>query len=398
MSRNSQQKRDKKKALKIKTSNQKAEKLRVKMNTIATIYLDESGNTGSNLLDQDQPVFSLASCSFTEKEAQLLSDLVGSKSEHEIHFKRLKRRKPGQDGIIRLMKHALITPDNIKVNIFHKRFMITSKIVDTLIEYMLHTRGEDLYINGKNIALSNMLFYCLESFCDEAKVTYMYRKFVLMIKDKTPESISEFYSAVSEVKESASQESFKSSIDQILETEGYIDGALSNIDKSSLDPSIPALFAQCVQWGQLFTKGFHLIHDDSHAVEQQKLLFAQFMDWTQETIEYGYDRRKFGLPLKGKSLKFESSHEHLQLQIADIITSSFTHWAAGLLKGETEEYLFVELNKLNLDRFVGHNKIWPTPDVDPKDLGTVHDGGLNAANNIPSFLAKAIPNPEVATS
>ena len=398
MSRNSQQKRAKKNALKVKGANQKAERLRVKMNTIATIYLDESGNTGSNLLDQDQPVFSLASCSFTEKEAQLLSDLVGSQSEHEIHFKRLKRRKPGQDGIIRLMKHALISPDNIKVNIFHKRFMITSKIVDTLIEHMLHMRGEDLYINGQNIALSNMLFYCLESFCDEAKVTEMYRKFVLMIKERTPETISVFYSSVTEVKESSSQESFKSSIDQILETKGYIDGALAHIDKTTLDPSIPALFAQCVQWAQSFPRGFHLIHDDSHTVEQQKLLFAQFMDWTQETIEYGYDRRKFGLPLKGKSLNFESSHDHLQLQIADIITSSFTHWATGILRGETEEYLFVELNKLNLDRFIGHNKIWPTPDVDPKDLGTVHDGGLNAANHIPSYLAKATPNPEVATS
>jgi hypothetical protein len=398
MSRNSQQKRAKKKALKTKVANQEAEKLRVKMNTIATIYLDESGNTGSNLLDENQPVFSLASCSFTAKEAELLSDLVGSQSEHEIHFKRLKRRKTGQDGIIRLMKHVLINPDNVKVNLFHKRFMITSKIVDTLIEHMLHIRGQDLYINGQNIALSNMLYYCLESFCDDAKVTEMYNKFVLMIKEKTPESISGFYSTVSEVKESSSQESFKTSIDQILETEGYIDSALAHINKSSLDPSIPALFAQCVQWGQQFTKGFHLIHDDSHAVEQQKLLFAQFMDWTQETVEYGYDRRKFGLPLKGKSLKFESSHEHLQLQIADIITSSFTHWASGVLKGEKEEHLFVELNKLNLDRFVGHNKIWPTPDVDPKDLGTVHDGGLNAANHIPSFLAKSTPNPEVATS
>ncbi|WP_281543627.1 DUF3800 domain-containing protein [Grimontia sp. SpTr1] len=398
MSRNSQQKRAKKKALKNKVENQKAEKLRVKMNTISTIYLDESGNTGSNLLDKDQPVFSLASCNFTEKEAQILSNLVGSQSDHEIHFKRLKRRKPGQDGIIRLMKHALVNPDNIKVNIFHKRFMITSKIVDTLIEHMLHMRGEDLYINGRNIALSNMLFYCLESFCEEEKVTEMYRKFIEMIKEKTPYSISSFYSIVGEVKESSTHESFKSSIDQILETKDYIDDALSNIDKSSLDPSIPALFAQCVQWGQSSPRGFHLIHDDSHAVEQQKLLFAQFMDWTQETVEYGYDRRKFGLPLKGKSLKFESSHDHLQLQIADIITSSFTHWAAGVLKGETEEYLFVELNKLNLDRFIGNNKIWPTPDVDPKDLGTVHDGGLNAANHIPIYLAKATPNPEVATS
>ena len=398
MSRNSQQKRAKKKAIKMKVANKKSELLRIKMNTIATVYLDESGNTGSNLSDINQPVFSLASCSFSNQEANLLSGLVGSQSEHEMHFKRLKRRKPGQDGIIRLMKHALINPDNIKVNLFHKRFMITSKIVDILVEHMLHLRGEDLYINGQNIALSNMLFYCLESYCEEAKVTDMYSKFVLMIKEKTEQSITDFYSAVIEVKESSSEDSFKRSIDQIIETQDCIDSALSGLDKSALDPAIPAFFAQCVQWGQSYPKGFHLIHDDSHTVEQQKQLFAQYMDWTQETVEYGYDRRKFDLPLKGKSLKFESSHDHLQLQIADIITSSFSHWATGVLKGEAEEHLFVELNKLNLDRFVGHNKIWPTLDVDPKDLGTVHDGGLNAANHIPSYLAKAVPNPEVATS
>lgn len=398
MSRNSQQKRSKKKALKAKGVNVKTELKRVKMNTIATIYLDESGNTGSNLTDINQPVFTLASCSFSEKEANILSGLVASQSEHEIHFKRLKRRRAGQDGIIRLMKSALINSDNIKVNLFHKKFMITSKIVDLLIEHMLHIHGVDLYVNGQNIALSNMLYYCFEAYCDQVKVTDMYSKFVVMIKEQTSESINEFYSSVLEVKESSSGESFKSSIDQILETKNYIDSALNGLDKTSLDPAIPAFFAQCIQWAQSYPKGFHLIHDDSQTLEQQKVLFGQFMDLTQETVEYGYDRRKFGLPLKGKSLKFESSHNHLQLQIADIITSSFNHWASGALKGETEEYLFVELNKLNFDRFIGHNKIWPTPHVDPKDLGTVHDGGLNAANNIPSFLAKAIPNPAVATS
>ncbi|HGY8407379.1 TPA: hypothetical protein ACNTEZ_005212, partial [Escherichia coli] len=122
---------------------------------------------------------------------------------------------------------------------------------------------------------------------------------------------------------------------------------------------------------------------------------AQFMDWSQSDVELGYDRRKFNLPLEGKSLIFANSEEHLQLQVSDIIASSFSYWAAGVSRGETEDYLFLELNKLNLDRFIGNNKIWPTMDITPEELGTVHTGGLNAANNIPFFLQNAVPNPDV---
>lgn len=46
---------------------------------LKTIYIDESGNTGSNLLDKDQPVFATASCDFSLAEAEyLLSHLPSS--------------------------------------------------------------------------------------------------------------------------------------------------------------------------------------------------------------------------------------------------------------------------------------------------------------------------------
>lgn len=362
---------------------------------IPTIYLDESGNTGSNLLDNDQKVFTLASCNIEQTEAQRLVDLVRSRAVNELHFKRLKRNKAGQDGIIRLMSDATVNPDSVKINLFHKRFMITTKIVDILIEHMLHERGFDLYIDGKNIALSNVLFHCLQSFCKEDLVESMYKSFVTMIKDRTEDSINDFYQTVEAVKKSSSNKGFKTEINIILETRECVSRAISGIDKFSLDPSIPALFAQCVQWGKQYHHGFHLVHDDSQTLEKQRELFSLFMDWTQDEIVFGYDRRKFGLPLKAKSLTFAESQNHIQLQIADIIASSFSYWAAGVEKGEDTDYLFLELNKLNLDRFIGHNKVWPSTDVDPEELGTVHDGGLNAANHIPSFLEKARPNPNV---
>lgn len=398
MSRNSKAKRDAKKAAQKRKNNQKkAIELREK-EKIPTIYLDESGNTGSNLLDANQPVFTLASCMFSNEESQKLLELVDSKSPHEAHFKNLRRRKSGQDGIVRLMSNKLLDLRNVKISIFLKEFMITAKIVDILIEHVMHLKGEDLYLNGRNIALSNMLYYCLPTFFDSDLVQNMYQCFVVMIREQDQESIDNFYQSVENVRKSSSDDKYNGNIDLILDTKIFVYDALKNIDKSFLDPSIPALFSHCVLWGEDYPKGFHIIHDDSHSIEKQRLLFAQFMDWTQAEVELGYDRRKYKLPLKGKSFKFASSDQHSQLQVSDIIASSFSYWAAGVSRGEEEDYLFLELNKLNLDRFIGHNKIWPTKDVAPEDLGTVHDGGVNAADHTPFFLHNAVPNPNVANT
>ena len=398
MSRNSKTKRDAKKAAQKRKNNQKkAIELREK-EKIPTIYLDESGNTGSNLLDTNQPVFTLASCMFSNEESQKLLELVDSNSPHEAHFKNLRRRKSGQDGIVRLMSNKLVDLKNVKISIFLKEFMITAKIVDILIEHVMHLKGEDLYLNGRNIALSNMLYYCLPTFFDSDLVQSMYQCFVIMIREQDQESIDNFYQSVENVRKSSSDDKYNGNVDLILDTKIFVYDALKNIDKSCLDPSIPSLFSHCVLWGEAYPKGFHIIHDDSHSIEKQRLLFAQFMDWTQAEVELGYDRRKYKLPLKGKSFKFASSDQHSQLQVSDIIASSFSYWAAGVSRGEEEDYLFLELNKLNLDRFIGHNKIWPTKDVTPEDLGTVHDGGVNAANYTPFFLHNAVPNPNVANT
>lgn len=381
--------------MKVQKQNQKQDIDLNDKQQIPTIYFDESGNTGSNLIDLDQPVFTLASCIFSKEKSEELLKLIDSNSIYEVHFKNLRRRKSGQDAIIRLMSSKLLDVKCVRINIFLKEFMITTKIVDILIEHMTHLMGEDLYINGRNIALSNMLYYCLPAFCDEELVQTMYESFVTMIRSQDQNNIDKFYNDVQKVKESSSDERFKENLDLILATKSCIDGALKYVDKHSLDPSIPAFFSHCAQWGKSYPKGFHIIHDDSHSIEKERLLFAHFMDWTQDDVELGYDRRKYNLPLKGKSLKFASSEDHLQIQVCDIIASSISYWAAGVSRGETEDYLFLELDKLDLNRFVGHNKIWPTKDVTPEELGTIHDGGLNAADHTPFFLYSATPNPSV---
>ena len=173
---------------------------------------------------------------FSQEESQKLLELVDSNSPHEAHFKNLRRRKSGQDGIVRLMSNKLVNLKNIKVNIFLKEFMITAKIVDILIEHMMHLNGEDLYLNGGNIALSNMLYYFLPTFFDSDLVQIMYQCFVVMIREQDQESIDNFYQSVENVRKSSSDDKDNRDIDLILDTKAFVHDALKNTDKSSLDP------------------------------------------------------------------------------------------------------------------------------------------------------------------
>lgn len=127
MSRNSQATRK----AKIAKKKEKVKKVQAKINQnklqIVDIYLDESGNTGHNIVDNSQPMFTLAGLKHSDQQASLLLELLQCKSPLEAHFKNLKRRKAGQDGIVRLMKHSLINPDLVRVELIHKKFMITAR-------------------------------------------------------------------------------------------------------------------------------------------------------------------------------------------------------------------------------------------------------------------------------
>ncbi|MCG9576512.1 DUF3800 domain-containing protein [Vibrio tubiashii] len=391
MNKNSNEKNDKRKSVPEAKSRELVANIERQKLVIPTLYMDESGNTGSNILDDNQTVFTLAACKFDENQAKRLLSELNSKSSKEAHFKVLKRRKAGQDGVIRLLKHSLVNRDTVSVELMHKRYMVVTKVVDLIIEPMLKEENIDLYKDGGNIGLSNLLYMCLPTYCDEMSVEDFYKAFVSMIRQQTQESIERFYQSITCLIESCSNEEFRLGflVTLLYQTRVSIHKSLAGVDKSALDPSIPSLFCQCITWGTLSPNGFHIVHDDSHAVSQNTELYSRFMDWTQDEIEVGYDRRKFNLPLKAKSLNFGDSIQYPQLQVADIIASAVAYWAASIVSGQTEDYLAKELNKLNLHRFLTPNVLWPTQKVTPKELGTVHDGGLNTADTVAEFLKAA---------
>ncbi|EIY5164297.1 DUF3800 domain-containing protein [Klebsiella quasipneumoniae] len=388
MGKNSQSRRVNKK----KQKNEKIRVLTAKKNkmmyTKPDIFFDESGNTGGNLLDSTQPFFTLSSSSINKADALKALELTGSKSPAEAHFKTLRRRKSGQDGIIRLLESKYVNEENVKIFLVDKKYMLTTKIVDILIETWCYNRGLDLYKNGQNLALSNVYYFCFPAFCGEEKTDKMYQKFMSMIRNQTPESIDEFYTSIDELKACSSDKRFIDTINRISITKNEIDDILEDVEKNTLDPSIPSLFKHCIEWGKLYPNGFYIKHDDSKAITEQQDIFNKFMDMSKITEVYGYDRRTFELPIKARSLTFHSSQEYPQLQIADIVASAAAYYVNCLKRNELDDYLFKELKRIKIDNYFKDMVIWPTTYVTPQELGTVYTGGLNPANGVAEYLSQ----------
>src|SRR5688500_15564288 len=109
-----------------------------------TIYFDEAGNTGQNLLDKEQPFHILISHNYTDEEIQiLLKELKdASMQANELHFKNLKKHHRYQQLIVKLINHELIKQDRIYYSVTGKAFIIIGQMVDQLMEPVFHKMGD----------------------------------------------------------------------------------------------------------------------------------------------------------------------------------------------------------------------------------------------------------------
>ena len=110
----------------------------------AVVYFDESGNTGQDLLNRDQPVFALASVHFEpETQAELAAIFAGTRAT-ELKYSALKRNSRGQQMVLEFLRHSAVTAASVKVALIDKRFMLYAKLVDVVHERLAHAQGLNL--------------------------------------------------------------------------------------------------------------------------------------------------------------------------------------------------------------------------------------------------------------
>lgn len=355
---------------------------------MSTIFLDECGYTGEDLLNRDQPIFTLASLNLPESECQELKKLFFGKVQSvELKYSSLSRRPKQQQMILRFLNELSQNPGLVKFSHAHKQYVLVTKMVEMLVEPAYYEVDLDLYDKGGNIALANLLFHTLPVFGGKDLFDKLLANFQLMMRLRTKEAYQSFF-------ELLTSESYSEDLCELLNffrmSHIHFGRELLNT-KDNLEIAVSCTLALMFSWRQDIEDDIILVHDRSSAMAKQKQIWDTVVDPNVEPVEVGYDRRKVSFPIRVIETCSEDSKCWSGLQLVDILAGAFTDCIKWLLEGKDESNHFGrDLIEIISNSFISYS-IWPEMKFTPQVLDTVEGNAISPHDHFVELLMKRLP-------
>ena len=318
------------------------------------IFLDESGNSGGNLLDSAQPVLTLATLQFSEAEASdLKREYFPSKNwgaqASELKYGSVtgdKRHRMVSDFLRYLAAH----PDRVKIHISNKRFVLHAKIVDYLIAPVMEADGFDPHKDGMATALASVQYLAF----DGAAPVYfdlVLAAFQQFVRAPMADHLAHFTRTLCSHQ---GREHLSAPLSKALEKQlivpvmaGIFDGIVNpalDFSYENLDLSFTAASSLMYRWAADLNDEIILIHDESSVMAGEKNVW--------EELAKNHGELKFeinGNALKRPSIlktEFLRSESRAGLQLADLAAGAAMTWFKGKIKSDLKTDEVERLDKI----------------------------------------------------
>jgi hypothetical protein len=228
------------------------------------IYFDESGQTGTHLFDPIQPYFTLGSTNIEEAEAaDILNRCFPHRQGNELKSQKLLRRPQGRRGFLEFAREVGKTPDRFCTVKIGKRFAVVSKMVDFLVEPLLHARGYDFYASDYAVRFANSACFVFEHLLEGSDAENLMRLYNEFARKPSVATLRPLQAALEAAERSGP---FGGEVTLGLMAEGARQfEALRDLDafEDSNDIHVTAV-VQCMAHWQARSPGpFEVVHDES---------------------------------------------------------------------------------------------------------------------------------------
>jgi hypothetical protein len=216
------------------------------------VFFDESGNTGQNLIDDADPIFVLASCSFqVDEEEEVLSHFQQFKGP-ELKFSRLRKTAAGQKAVLAFLASAQVTSKTAAAFVIHKPFMVVTKYCDLVLEPSFRKAGLDFYKRGTNIATANILTTTMPVFLNPTTWSNFLSLFVRVVRERTPSLFNE-WRRLAELIFAQLEHTERESADFFAPVFLMSDSSelFAGLGDDELDPLVPAYYVIVDHWGEV---------------------------------------------------------------------------------------------------------------------------------------------------
>lgn len=326
----------------------------LQLQNMYTVYCDETGNSGGNFLDTEQPFYVLAGWILPDTKVSDTSIIMQLKQQlsitDELHGVNLIRRKKGQRAILNFFKQLGKYGAVPIFIIAEKKYVIAAKVIETLLDPMYN----DLV--GNEYTYDNV----------------MKKKLAEKIYELSYETLSEFAGAYSQYDTSSMIKAIKRLVSELdgsnqhdlsrkitgslkyirenLESEKDTHHSLPNKAMASLNvPVIISYLTMIEVFGRGMNSKLALVHDKTKQFEEAYQDIFNMYSKASPTVFKLTDGTPIVFGFKSlTSLTFKDSKECDWIQAADLLASAIGKCLKTVYKEEnfTPEILDIAINTL----------------------------------------------------
>ena len=290
---------------------------------LATLYFDESGFTGNDLLSPNQTVFSYASVESSQEESENFVKYLLNKyhvQNGEIKSSKLLRGNKGKRLIDEVLEHY---EGRFKVMVCHKKFALSAKFFEYIFEPALSRSNSLFYGVNFHMFISNMLY--LELFLKHQNAEDIFSDFSQLMREGKLEELKVLFKGSNE-----DEPTFLKLITEfaILNKEAVI-SELSTLEgtmtgKWILDLTNTSLFSLLGEWGEEYEE-LVAYCDKSKPLDDDQDIFNAMVG-RKDKVYMNYEDFKAPITFNLKEpLNLVDSKEYYGIQIADAIAGAFAY-------------------------------------------------------------------------
>ncbi len=329
-----------------------------------SIFLDECGFTGADLLNGQQPAFVLATLNLTEEVCLGIKDTFFSAVKAaELKHSALRRRPSQQAMVADFISHIASNPRSYKLSVTDKQFALVTKMVDLVAESAAHADDVDLYAGGGNVVLANLMYYGLPAFGGRRFFRELLTRFQAMMRKRTLREYRRFFALID-------NRTSPTELDDLLM---FLRAGQTNLGPRLLDQSPDCLDLAlsntlCLMgaWRAQNDGRIVLIHDESGNFAKQGRIWDAVVDPHLPKRDFIINDIPCRFPVAVSETRMRPSHDHAGLQLTDVLAGSVAYFLR--FASSQDEYaakLSPAIGQLQVDHCIRSAKPEETQDLNP---------------------------------
>ncbi|MFK4804322.1 DUF3800 domain-containing protein [Microbacterium sp. ZW CA_36] len=321
------------------------------------VACDESGNEGENLTRAGSRVFTHAGVTISVDDAEdLMSQLRVDLGTQATEIKSSVLLKPANRDVLEWLLTEPRLEGKADIHLTDKRYFVVGKIVDLIVEQVLHEAGQDIYSNGVAGDMARLLF--VEGPAQlgtdwETAVDQFNTMLRTTVRKGAPATLSDFYASIGALRLRAT--GMLADLLRFVDAgRGEAADLVANKTKTAedylaLDPTFAALATVVRTWHERTGQPVRVVHDETSLLTPQRIQALK-----SGLAEPGVPEAGLG-PVPLLSVTLVDSKSDPRIQIADLLAGAARLVASEALAGRVSPLI------TQLRPFFDPNGLWGDP-------------------------------------